>query len=320
MRFRNFLSPYSELSLPHPNPLSPFQLPVSINTHPMLRKFIMNTPVLQTLKLTLGSFGNYENKPGKFVPYFQYEIGPYQEGFKLYFPEMPRATRYYNTIFLTLVNYQAHDATRFMEYHYNEYPDKEKFLRFLKEELKFRLAQCEPGAQTNYVVICTISLEWIEEKLTGLQTPSPSAPPPLPLPVNIPSFDQFGSQLCNNLDSKIAGIMEKAESKIMHLVGQYESGNIEIANLHMKEKLIILLLCLKNLCAKPARKNKPGDPLFTKMELNDIAQILHLHFAPYKGLKIDTIEKRIYEVNNNLKTNEAHYEELYKALQKFFFT
>jgi hypothetical protein len=55
------------------------------------------------------------------------------------------------------------------------------------------------------------------------------------------------------------------------------------------------------------------------MELNDIAQILRLHFASYKGLKVDSIEKRIYEVNNALKTDDPDYQDLSKAMQKFFF-
>jgi hypothetical protein len=56
------------------------------------------------------------------------------------------------------------------------------------------------------------------------------------------------------------------------------------------------------------------------MDLNDIAQILLLHFAPYKGRKIDSIEKRIYEVNNSLKSNDPAYQELSRALQRFFFS
>lgn len=103
------------------------------------------------------------------------------------------------------------------------------------------------------------------------------------------------------------------------LADQYKTGDIQLANLNLKDKLISLLLCLKNLASKPTRRNKAGDPLFTKMELNDIAQILRLHFGPYKGLKVDSIEKRIYEVSNNLKINDPGYQDLNKALQKFFF-
>ena len=105
----------------------------------------------------------------------------------------------------------------------------------------------------------------------------------------------------------------------MNLADKYETGDIQLANLNLKDKLITLLLCLKNLTSRPTRKNKLGESLFLKMDLNDIAQILRLHFASYKALKIDSIEKRIYEVNNNLKTEEQSYLNLFKGLQKFFF-
>jgi hypothetical protein len=105
----------------------------------------------------------------------------------------------------------------------------------------------------------------------------------------------------------------------MSLADKYETGNIQLTNLNMKDKLIALFLCLKFLTGKPTKKNKAGDLLFTDMDLNDIAQILRLHFAPYKGRKIDSIERRIYDVNNALKSDDPAFMELSKALQKFFF-
>jgi len=56
------------------------------------------------------------------------------------------------------------------------------------------------------------------------------------------------------------------------------------------------------------------------MDLNDIAQILRLHFNPWKGQKIDSVEKRIYSVNAAYKSDDPDFQELSKALQKFFFT
>jgi len=100
---------------------------------------------------------------------------------------------------------------------------------------------------------------------------------------------------------------------------KYETGNIQLTNLSMKDKLITLFLCLKSLTGRATKKNKGGDSLFTDMDMNDIAQILRLHFAPYKGRKIDSVERRIYEVNTALKSDDPAYLELSKALQKFFF-
>jgi hypothetical protein len=55
------------------------------------------------------------------------------------------------------------------------------------------------------------------------------------------------------------------------------------------------------------------------MDLLDIAQILRAHFASYKGIKIDTVERRVYDVNSKIRSENPGYEELSKALQKYFF-
>jgi len=78
---------------------------------------------------------------------------------------MPSARLYYNSIFLKLWNYNAHDATRYLEANYAEYPDKERFLRFLNEQLKFRIGKFKKGSRSNFVLISAISLEWVQENL-----------------------------------------------------------------------------------------------------------------------------------------------------------
>ena len=102
------------------------------------------------------------------------------------------------------------------------------------------------------------------------------------------------------------------------LVDNYKAENTYITNLNMKDKLITLFLCLKSLTGKSTKKNKGGDPLFTDMDLNDIAQfsgciVLHTR------AKIDSVERRIYDVNTSLKSDDPTFMELSKALQKFFF-
>lgn len=188
--------------------------------------------------------------------------------------------------------------------------------------------------------IAKISLEWVEEELTELkdrqkiqvynqfirqdlvvivknelQNNSMSSTNASPQP----NLDHLADRISIDLQAKLDSILENTEAKIMSLADKYETGNIQLTNLSMKDKLITLFLCLKSLTGKPNKKNKVGDPLFTDMDLNDIAQILRLHFAPYKGRKIDSIERRIYEVNNSLKFDDLTYHELNKALQKFFF-
>jgi hypothetical protein len=104
----------------------------------------------------------------------------------------------------------------------------------------------------------------------------------------------------------------------MQLADKYEIGAIQLTNQEMKEKLIALFLCLRSLTGKPNRRNKLGEPLFSAMDLNDIAQVLRLHFLPWKGQKIDSVEKRIYAVNTTYKPEDPDLQELSKALQRFF--
>lgn len=103
------------------------------------------------------------------------------------------------------------------------------------------------------------------------------------------SVEHMSERISSSLQAKLDSLLESTESKIMALADKYETSNIQLTNANMKDKLIGLLLCLKDLTGKPTRKNKSGDSLSAKMDLNDIAQILRLHFAPYKGLKIDSV-------------------------------
>ena len=135
-----------------------------------------------------------------------------------------------------------------------------------------------------------------------------------------PNIDKLTDRITSDLTAKLDSILDHTEQNIMALTDKYDTSNIQLTNANLKDKLIGLFLCLKDLTAKPVRKHKSGDSLFTKMDLNDIAQILRLHFAPYTGLKIDSIERRVYEVNTKFKSDNPVYQELAKALQKFFFT
>jgi len=304
---------------------------------PMLRDYIMNNSFLRNVGLIFGEIDNYPNSPGNFTPYFRYEIGAYQDNFTLYFPKLPKPKLYYNYIFLKLWAYNPQDAIKFIEDHYRAYPDKKDFLLFLKRQLQYRAVRFKNGS--NQLSITTISLDWINEQLTILsdkqkiiaynqfirqdltfivknelqhiEPPSDSN--------SESSVENLTDRITSGLQVKLDSILEYTESKIMAMADKYETSNIQLNNAAMKDKLIGLFICLKDLAGKSPRKNKPGDPLFSKMDLNDIAQILRLHFAPYKGLKIDSIERRVYDVNTNFKSDNSIYQDLSKALQKYFF-
>jgi hypothetical protein len=303
----------------------------------MLRNYIMNNSFLRNVGLIFGEIDNYPSSPGNFTPYFRYEIGAYQDDFTLYFPKLPKPKLYYNYIFLKLWAYNPQDAIKFIEDHYRAYTDKKDFLLFLKRQLQHRSAVFKEGS--NRLSITTICLDWVNDELNSLKDGQRVVAYNQFIRQDLtfiiknelqhigatsgantaPTVENLTDRISSGLQAKLDSILENTESKIMALADKYETSNIQLTNATMKDKLIGLFLCLKDLTGKPARRNKPGDSLFSKMDLNDIAQILRLHFAPYKGLKIDSIERRVYEVNTNFKSDNPAYQDLAKALQKYFF-
>jgi len=307
----------------------------------MLRQFIMNNIVLRNMMLLSQSTDNYNRTQGGFTPYFRYEVGPYKDDFILYFPKQPYAKQYYNAIFLKLWAYNPHDAVKYISTHYDWYPDKMDFLLFLKHELQYRLEILQKGSQAKWQSLSGICLEWVDNKMGELKdtrkiqvynqyikneltvlvknelqenTASPA--------YDAPSVNRMADQVGNRLQQKIDGMLEGMESKMARMAAQYDAGEIELANGLLKDKLITMFICLRNLASKPKGKVKQGDPLFKKMSLGDIAKVLRLHFIPFKGLKADTVEKNVYEMNTFTNENDRNtsYTELNKTLQKFFFT
>ena len=303
----------------------------------MFRDYLMNKMLLRNIGLIYGEINNYSKQPGHFTPYFQFEVGPYRDDFILYFPKLPNAILYYNSIFLKLWAYKPQDSVKYIESHYNLYPDKNDFLLFLKRELQHRTAQLRKGS--NKESISSIGLDWVNEKLARqkdeqkistynqfirqdftviVKNELQQVLPPNTSPAQMP-LDQLTDAIARNLEAKASAILDNTETKIMELADKYEIGEIQLTNQEKAEKLIALFLCLKNLTGKPNRRNKTGEYLFSAMDLNDIANILRLHFIPWKGQKLDSVAKRIYAVNATYKTDDPDLRELSKALQKYFF-
>ena len=303
----------------------------------MFRDYLMNKMLLRNIGLIYGEINNYSKQPGHFTPYFQFEVGPYRDDFILYFPKLPNAILYYNSIFLKLWAYKPQDSVKYIESHYNLYPDKNDFLLFLKRELQHRTAQLRKGS--NKESISSIGLDWVNEKIARQKDEQKIATynqfirqdftvivknelqqvlPPNNSPAQMP-LDQLTDAIARNLEAKASAILDNTETKIMELADKYEIGEIQLTNQERAEKLIALFLCLKNLTGKPNRRNKTGEYLFSAMDLNDIANILRLHFIPWKGQKLDSVAKRIYAVNATYKTDDPDLRELSKALQKYFF-
>lgn len=307
-----------------------------------IQNWLMNNMAFRNMLLLYGHTNNYSKHPGQFTPYFSYEIGFYhKESHLLYFPKTPHPEQYYNAIFLKLWAYNTHDAIKYLETHYHLYPDKNDFLLFLKRELQYRIDLFSRRKDHRWSIICRICLEWVEKELNGLydaqkiQVYNQFIKNELTVIVknelhNNPiadtgngisgtdAMEKLATAITENLQKKLDSIVENTAGKMEQMAGQYDAGEIELANPLHRNKLITLFLCLRNLKSK-ARKKGMGAPLFTRMSSADIAKLLRLHIIPFKGYKADTIEKNIGTVNTELQTDDPAYMELDKALQKFFF-
>ncbi len=131
-------------------------------------------------------------------------------------------------------------------------------------------------------------------------------------------------KLAVRMGEKVQPIVELIMNKIDdRLVAQQQTGSIALTNIHLKERLIGLFQALKELQkeskAKSGAKHAQGELLFTKMDNIDIAHLL-LNFVPFNQSKIDAAEQQYYRVRNNLDRDDPAYQQLNKALQKYFFS
>jgi hypothetical protein len=323
----------------------------------MLRKLISNSPRLKNFMLWFG-VNNYSNTIDQFTPYFHYTIGKPKEDYGLYFHKQPSSWQYHANIFLRLGAYRPHEAIKYLEYHYDLYPDKKDFLLFVQRNLQFRISNTRTDRDLPWLIISRQSLKWTEEKLLELENdkeiqsidefinkglpelvknelnkkltiddralvgrfPDQDLVDPLTDQARV---DQLAEKIYDHIKDpvkeRMEGIMIEYENKMMRLADQHETGNIHLTNISHKEKLITLFLCLKDLSGKSKGRNKAGELLFSEMSLTDIAMILRLHFAQFKNIKVGSIEKQIYEVNTNREMDDPEFMELSRALQKFFF-
>src|SRR6266540_5969315 len=121
------------------------------------------------MMLIYGHVNNYSRKRGMFIPYFGYKIGPYQaEGYLLNFPKLPYPEQYYNAIFLKLWAYNANDSVKYIQWHYDLYPDKKDFLLFLQRELRYRIETLDRIKNYKRQSISRICLEWVTKELNAV--------------------------------------------------------------------------------------------------------------------------------------------------------
>ena len=295
-----------------------------------IKQWIFSRIFFRNMLATFGYRSAYSNTPGGFNPYFSYRLGDYQNDFYLYFQKEPFAIRYLNEIFNKLHEYQGFDIINYLEFHYNLYPEKTDFLRFLQYEINARLKRS--GNKSRKLVT---ALDWVSEKQLVMkeqfqekvQQEQQGLKQELEMGLqkiiqneeskNASNIDQQVKILSEKLLMHIDQIMKTTENGLSELTSSFTTGNIELNNRNHEERIVQLLILLQEVQA-PSSLQK-GEQLFKKFSDTDIAAILKLHFAAFKDRKINTLQRRVGDKGEVLNYKNPKVQQLIQALEEFFY-
>lgn len=267
-------------------------------------------------------YNNYSDEY-EFEPWFQYEIGPYEKGYTLYFPKPPNKLQYMREIFLKIGEYTGIDLVNYVDYHYAAYPDKKAFVRFLRYEIQERI---KLKIFESYRLKLETIFEWVKEKEAAAQPANASlADGPAVLTNGLPGSKASpdhsqgpDSPLLNGgLILSLPAIEENALSIMqtsMNNMARSYAGKIVLNNQHHKEKIMQVLILLKDL-KDPGKK---AEQLFEHFSEMDLAAILR-QLEEFSGERINTLQGKITAAKNNLDLNDPKVKKLTKALTDFFY-
>ncbi len=248
-----------------------------------------------------------------FIAYFQYKIGPYQSDYYLYFPKQPDKFRYRYEIFAKMFEYTGFDLVKYIEFHYEAYPDKEEFVRFLRFEVALYQRELRKYRYFFWVrfprwkAVLATTLEWIELEEKRLEAAHAGAP--AAVPASAPTLEMLQDVLTAGKDVLLDRI-----GKDVYALFQTYMGKIELYNEHHVIKLIRVLRVLRDLHA-PGKK---GGPLFKTFSDMDMAAVLR-QFVLFGDKKTNTLQVKIAEVGRDTDLNDPALQKLMNTLQEFFF-
>lgn len=309
-----------------------------------IRNWLFSRMLFRNMLTDFGYRLAYSKIPGDFTPYFAYKIGAYENGYYLRFPKEPTALPYKNEIFNKLHRYDNEAIGKYLNFHYDLYPDKRDFLLFLYYEISERIHQ---NVKHRLFKLNT-ALEWTKSKQDEQrindgslsQQQKETIKEEIQRSINSiaqnqgTSFSPLPEQDLTLLTEKLSGQMEvilkeKVEnfsSATDQLFGQltrvFHTGNIELYNTYNKVRLIQLFILLREVSSSNTEKNK--ELIVNNMADIDIAAILKLHFTDFKDLKLNTIQKDVGRYNGELKQdrnrkNSDRIKNLEVALSEFFY-
>ena len=240
-----------------------------------------------------GMNGPLRNHRRDFTPYFQFKIGSYAADYYLYFPRPP----YYNVYMIELLRkfseYYAYGLVQFLDFHYEQFPEKKEFLRFLRYEMTIRLKWKTPKSKPSvYWQTLETCLVWVHEQeaLLEIQGRPGSVAPALPAPAS-PEQELVDDDLTPS-----------------------PNGRLTLNNRLHRVKLIQVFILLKDL-------NGPGKtplPLFNSFSAVDVATMLQT-LPEYQDKKLNTIQKAVTDAYKRLDIGDANTKKLIEALTDFFY-
>ena len=233
--------------------------------------------------------------------------------------------QYKNEIFNKLKEYKGYDIIQYLEFHYQPYPDKNNFLRFLLYEASERI---KLGLSNSQKLKLETVIEWISEKqqeqqkLEKQELAQQIEHDVRTVLNNDPEFKQIDSDyivnsLADKLSNRIEVLMTDTEQRMEALTNSFLTGNIELNNHNHQEKLIQLLILISTIQAP--KEVAKGEQLFKRFSFTDLASLLHLHFEAFKNKKLNTIQVNIKERNETLNIKNPKVQKLTDALRDFFY-
>lgn len=307
-----------------------------------LKKWLASKIAFRNMLTDMGYRLAYSDIPGDFTPYFAYKIGDYETGYHLNFPKEPLALPYKNEIFNKLNRYPNAEITKYLDFHYNLYPDKRDFLRFMYYEISERIHQ---NIKSRMFKLNT-ALEWTvakqdeqkENEVAVSRQQQDAMKEEILMAINSSVQDQnnafrplpeqdiklLAEKLSGQMETILNERMESVSSVTDQLFGQmanvFRTGNIELFNAHNEARLIQLFILLGEVLTPAKGKNR--ELVFKRLNAIDIAAMLKLHFAAFKDKELNTIQKDVAKFNKELKqdmNNSDRIKNLDTALSDFFY-
>jgi hypothetical protein len=92
------------------------------------------------------------------------------------------------------------------------------------------------------------------------------------------------------------------------------AGSISMFGEHHLERMVQLLILVKELSATGTM----GQPLFRSFSNTDLAAVMR-QFEAFRGMRLNTIQKKITEMAGKLRANDPKTVQVMKALTDFFY-